>query len=77
MCAHVLVGAGAYSLGLRGATVRGPGIALTGGMEIPTGERGALQLDATVHAINTRSRPPIAFSQTLVLNLTVGWIYRF
>jgi hypothetical protein len=76
-CAHVSAGGGFYSIGFRGDAVRSLGLAIGAGMEIRTGSTGAIQLDATVHMIDTRSRDPIAFSTVDALNLTVGWTHRF
>ena len=76
-CGYVLAGTGFYSLGFRGATVRRPGAALTAGIEFPTGERGAVQVDVQLHVINTRGRYPIAFSDVPAASLMVGWSRRF
>jgi hypothetical protein len=76
-CGYVLTGGGLYSLGFRGATVRRPGVALTAGMEFPTGERGAIQADLQLHLINRDGRYPISFSGALAAGLMVGWSLRF
>ena len=76
-CGYVLAGGGLYSLRFRGATIRRPGVALTAGVEIPTGERGAVQVDAQLHLINTQGRYPIAFSDVPAASLMVGWSRRF
>ena len=76
-CGYVLAGGGIYSLGFRGATVRRPGVALTAGIEFPTGERGAVQADVQLHLIDTQGRYPIAFSQVPAASLMVGWSLRF
>jgi hypothetical protein len=76
-CGYVLAGGGLYSLGFRGATVRRPGVALTAGIELPTGERGAVQADVQLHLIDTQGRYPIAFSQVPAASLMVGWSLRF
>lgn len=58
-----LVGPGLYSIGYQGTSGRRAGFAIAAGMEIPTGSRGAVQLDVTVHLIGTsethrlRARP--------------------
>jgi hypothetical protein len=72
-CGYVLAGGGLYSLGFRGATVRRPGVALTAGMEFPTGGRGAVQADVQLHVIDTQGRYPTAFSQVPAASLMVGW----
>ena len=77
VCAYVLAGGGIYSLGYRGASLRSPGVALTAGIEVPTGDRGAVQADVQLHAINTRARYPVSSSQALAASLTVGWSYKF
>jgi hypothetical protein len=76
-CGYVLAGGGLYSLDFRGATVRRPGVALTAGMEFPTGERGAVQVDVQLHLINTQGRYPIAFSDVPAAAILVGWSLRF
>jgi hypothetical protein len=76
-CGYVLAGGGFYSLDFRGAAVRRPGVALTAGMEFPTGERGAVQVDVQLHLINTQARYPIAFSDVPAASLLVGWSLRF
>jgi hypothetical protein len=76
-CGYVLAGGGLYSLEFRGATVRRPGVALTAGMEFPTGERGAIQADVQLHLIDTEGRYPIAGSAVPAASLTVGWSLRF
>jgi len=76
-CGYVLAGGGLYSLGFRGATVRRPGVALTAGMEFPTGERGAIQVDLQLHMINRDGRYPNSFSGALAAGLMVGWSLRF
>ena len=76
-CAHVSAGGGLYSIGLRGASVRRGGVAIAAGMEIPTGSRGAVQIDATLHLIGTRDAPPLASTTVPALSLLAGWAYRF
>jgi len=77
VCGYVLAGGGIYSLGFRGATVRRPGVALTAGIELPTGDRGAVQADVQLHLIDTQGRYPIAFSQVPAASLMVGWSLQF
>jgi hypothetical protein len=57
--------------------VRRPGAALTAGIEFPTGERGAVQVDVQLHLINTQGRYPIAFSDVPSASLMVGWSRQF
>ena len=77
VCGYVLAGGGLYSLRYQGASIRSPGVALTAGVEVPTGERGAVQADVQLHLINTRSRYPVASTDALAASLSVGWSYRF
>jgi hypothetical protein len=77
VCGYVLAGGGLYSLEYQGTSLRRPGVALTAGVEIPTGARGAVQADVQLHVINTRGRYPIASSQVLAASISVGWSYRF
>jgi hypothetical protein len=68
ICPHVLVGVGLYSINLPGGiTRRQPGGAIVAGVDLPTGERGAVQLDLQLHATDAYAVPA----------LTVGWAYRF
>lgn len=76
-CGYVLAGGGLYSLGFRDATLRRPGLALTAGIELPTGERGAVQVDVQLHVINTQGRYPFAFSEVPAASITAGWSLRF
>jgi hypothetical protein len=76
-CAFVGAGGGFYAIAFRDATVRSPGAALTGGIELPAGRHGAVQLDATLHLIQTGNRKPIGMSTVPVLSLLAGWAYRF
>jgi hypothetical protein len=77
-CGYVGVGGGFYSVGFRNAIFRSPAFALAAGMEIPTGARGALQLDAALHFVNSRTwRPITTSSDVLTLNLVIGWAHRF
>jgi len=77
MCAHVSIGGGLYSFGLPGAIVRRPGFAFGVGMEIPTGEHGAVQLDVGLHLVTTRDAYPITSSAIPAASLSIGWAYRF
>lgn len=77
VCAYVLAGGGFYALGYRGNRVRSPGAALTAGIEVPTGDRGAVQADVQLHVINTRARQPVSGEQALAASLTLGWAYKF
>ena len=77
VCGYVLAGGGFYSLDFRGAAVRRPGAAMTAGIEFPTGERGAVQVDVQLHLISTEGRYPIAFSEVPAASLMVGWSLRF
>jgi hypothetical protein len=72
-CAYVLAGGGLYALDYRGAGVRRPGAALTAGIEVPTGRRGAVQVDVQLHTIGTDGRHPIASSTALAASLSAGW----
>lgn len=76
-CAHVSAGGGFYALGFRDASHRRAGGAIAAGMEIPTGSRGAVQLDVTLHLIGTRDADPIASTVVPAAALTIGWAYRF
>ena len=77
LCAHVLVGGGFYSLDYRGASINGPAFSITAGVEFPTGERGAVQVDVQLNMIQTRGRYPVASSTVLAAALVAGWAYRF
>jgi hypothetical protein len=77
VCAHVSAGGGFYALGFRGASIRRPGVSLAAGIELPTGDHGAIQVDAVLHLIRTRDGHPIASTTVPALNLLVGWTYRF
>jgi hypothetical protein len=76
-CAHVSAGGGVYALGFRGESAWRPGASLAAGIELPTGEHGAVQVDAVLHLIGTRDVHPIASTAVPALNLLVGWAYRF
>ena len=77
VCGYVLAGGGLYSLDVLGTAVRGPGVALTAGVEIPAGDRSAVQADVQLQVISSRSRHPIGSSDVLAASLVVGWSYRF
>lgn len=77
LCAHVSGGGGLYALGFRDESVRRPGAALAAGLELPTGQHGAIQVDAVLHLISTSGAYTIASSTVPVLNLLAGWAYRF
>jgi hypothetical protein len=77
VCWYVLAGGGLYSISYRDDTSHQPGVAITPGMDFPTGDRGRLQLEAQLHIINAESRPPVQSSAVLALSLVVGWVYRF
>ena len=77
VCWLVLAGGGLYSLTFRDATLRRPGVSITAGIEVPTGERGAVQVDVQVHIIDTKSRSPVSSSAALAAALVAGWAYRF
>lgn len=77
VCAHVSAGGGLYSMGFPEAAIRRPGFTIAAGVEIPTGARGAVQLDVALHLVGTRDSRPIAMSTIPVASLLVGWAYRF
>jgi len=77
VCAYVLGGGGIYSISYRAASLRRPGVALTAGIEVPTGDHGAVQVDVNLHIINTGVRDPVASSAVLAASLAVGWAYKF
>lgn len=77
LCGYVLIGGGLHSLGYRGASIRRPGFAFTGGIEVPTGDRGAIQFDAQVHIIRRDGRYPVAISDVAAGSITVSWSRRF
>ena len=76
-CAYVLAGGGLYSMTFRGSTLRRPGVVLTAGIEIPTGDHGRVQADVQLHLIDTQSRPPISSTTALAATLVGGWAYKF
>jgi hypothetical protein len=77
VCGYVLAGGGIYSLTYRGASLHRPGAALTAGIEVPTGDRGAVQVDVQLRLINTGGRYPISSSDVLAGSLSAGWVFRF
>ena len=77
VCWYVLAGGGLYSLSFRDDTSRQSGVAITPGMEFPTGARGRLQVEVQLHIINTKGQPPVHGSTALAAALVVGWAYRF
>jgi hypothetical protein len=52
-------------------------VALAAGVEVPAGNRGAVQADLQLHLINTGARFPIASSTALAASISVGWSQRF
>lgn len=77
VCAHVSAGGGFYALDFQGASARRPGAALAAGIDFPTGQHGAILVDAVLHLIATRGNHPIASSTVPALNVLLGWAYRF
>lgn len=77
VCWYVLAGGGLYSLSFRDDTSRQGGVAITPGMEFPTGEHGRLQIEVQLHLIETKARPPVHSSTALATALVVGWAFRF
>jgi hypothetical protein len=76
-CAQLSAGGGFYALGFGGASVRRPGASLAAGIEIPTGQHGAIQAEAALDLIATGGPSFIASSAVPALNVVVGWAYRF
>jgi hypothetical protein len=76
VCWYLLAGGGLYSLSFRDDTSRQPGVAITPGMDFPTGARGRLQVEVQLHII-TKGQPPVHGSAVLAAALVVGWAYRF
>ena len=74
VCWYVLAGGGLYSLSFRDDSSRQPGVAITPGMDFPTGARGRLQVEVQLHIINTR---PVYGSAALAAALVAGWSFRF
>lgn len=77
LCGYVLAGGGIYSLGYRGARVRRPGVAMTAGVELPVGDRGAIQADVQLHVIDIGKRYPLTGTEALAASISVGWSHRF
>lgn len=77
VCAHVSAGAGLYSLGFGRASTLRSGAALAMGVDMPTGDRGAIQIDGELHLIGTGGSGFITSSTVPALQLLVGWSYRF
>jgi len=77
VCWNVLVGGGLHSLTFRNATLRRPGVSITAGIDVPTGDHGLVQIDAQVNIINTNGRYPASGTQALAASLMAGWAYRF
>ncbi len=77
VCGYVLAGGGIYSFDYKGARVQRPGVALAVGLEVPTGDRGAIQADVRLDIIDSRARYPIASSTVLGASLSVGWSHKF
>ena len=77
VCGYVLAGGGIYSFDYKGAHVRRPGVALAVGLEVPTGDRGAVQVDVRLDIIDSQAHYPIASSTVLGASLSVGWSYKF
>jgi hypothetical protein len=73
----VLAGGGIYSLEYKGARVRRPGVAFAFGVEVPTGDHGAIQVDVRLDLIDSRARYPIASTTVLGASLSVGWSHKF
>jgi len=76
-CAHVFAGGGVYGLAFQGVSSWRPGASLSAGIDVPTGDHGAIQFDAALHLIAARTARPIASSTLPALSLLVGWSYRF
>ena len=77
VCGYVLVGGGFYSLDYKGAQLRRPGVALAFGLEVPTGDHGAIQADVRLDLIDSRARSPIASTTVMGASLSVGWSHKF
>jgi hypothetical protein len=77
LCWQVLVGGGLYALSFRDKTSYRPGVALTAGVDFPTGARGRVQIDVQLHLIDTKSRSPVASTTALAAALVAGWGIRF
>ena len=77
VCWYVLAGGGLYSLSFRDDSSRQPGVAITPGIEFPTGARGRLQVEVQLHIVNTKNQPPVQGSAALAAALVAGWSLRF
>src|SRR5262249_52798527 len=77
LCAHVLVGAGLYSLDYREVTGRTSGFSLSAGIDVAARNHSVFQADLHFHMVDTPNGVPIGSSKILVAALTVGWAYRF
>lgn len=78
VCAQLSAGGGLHMVGFEDTTLHRVGLALAAGLEAPTGGRGVLQADATIHLIRIGDGAPITnASDALTLSLLVGWTYRF
>ena len=77
VCGYVLAGGGIYSFDYKGTRVRRPGVALAFGLEVPTGDHGAVQADMRLDIIDSRARYPIASSTVLGASVSVGWSLKF
>jgi hypothetical protein len=77
-CAYVLAGGGLYALDYRGAHSFKPGTTLVAGIELPASSRGAIQVDAQVHIVDTGpdGLPPIGSSAVLDGRLAIAWVFR-
>jgi hypothetical protein len=76
-CGYVLAGGGIYSLEYKGARVWRPGVALAFGLEVPTGDHGAIQADVRLDLIDSRARYPISSTTVMAASLSVGWSHKF
>ena len=77
VCGYVLAGGGLYFIDYRGAGVTRPGFAFTAGVEIPAGDRNAIQAEVQLHVIDTREEYPIAGSAVPAASILIGWSHRF
>jgi len=77
VCGYVLGGGGIYSLEYKGAKIHSPGVALAAGIEVPTGDSSAVQVDVRLDLINSRARYPIASTTVMGASLLVGWSHKF
>ena len=78
ICTQVAVGGGIHSTSFREVSLRSPSYGFVAGLELPTGARGALQLETGVHVIKSGNWDAIATSsEVLTMDLRIGWAYRF